>query len=58
MTAEIPKDTSQGQNQSNETNGYKDPRFETPVMAINLTVESVPEDYKKHLKDGGDKSEG
>ena len=35
--------------------GIDDPRFETPVMAINQTVDSVSEDYQEHLKNGGDK---
>jgi hypothetical protein len=58
MTSEIKKDLSQEQNQSNETNGYIDPRFVTPVMGINLTADAVLEEYQQHLKDGGDKANG
>ena len=35
--------------------GIEDPRFETPVMAINMTTDSVQEKYQQHLKDGGDR---
>ena len=58
MTTEIKKDLLQGQNHINESNGIKDPRFETPVMAIDLTPGSIPEEYQEHLKNGGDKIEG
>ncbi|MBU0998561.1 hypothetical protein KJ570_03470 [Patescibacteria group bacterium] len=57
----MPKETEKkgdqqlGCNQVPESKGYIDHRFQTPVMAINLTADSVPEDYKKHLNNGGDK---
>ncbi|MFH1971564.1 MAG: hypothetical protein ABIJ05_04240 [Patescibacteria group bacterium] len=57
MTTEAKKDT-QGQGQFSENNGIRDPRFETPVMAINLTADSIPEEYQEHLKNGGDKIAG
>ncbi|MFH1971243.1 MAG: hypothetical protein ABIJ05_02570 [Patescibacteria group bacterium] len=53
MTVESKRDKGQGQ--FSESNGIEDPRFETPVMAIDLTVDSIPEKYQEHLKNGGDK---
>ena len=58
MTTEIKKDLLQGQNHINESNGIKDPRFETPVMAIDLTAGCVSKEYQEHLKNGGDKIAG
>ena len=38
--------------------GIDDPRFETPVMAIDLTAGCVSKEYQEHLKNGGDKIAG
>ena len=58
MTTEIKNVSLEGQNHISEKNGIKDPRFETPVMAIDLTPGSIPEEYQEHLKNGGDKIAG